>query len=232
MGGWTGTFMATFLVHTQVGTSSILAIALINVWRRRGRRKLLLFFFSKTHSILSTVCGKKCVSSVEFPSCVLVMCLSQTHSCKNGPHTRHHTVTGVCVWVCKTPLTLAASPISLERVPSGADAVVRAWQVDTLPLTPSLQALIYICVWTQTGSSDFWRKLEKSFFFFTYLHTPPWELVQLNSQVLSFVASCTQVDTRQCSCVRLRLRYARICRSIGTIPVSCGTAPYIARAPD
>lgn len=129
------------------------------------------FFFSKTHSILSTVCGTNCVSSVEFPSCVLVMCLSQTHSCKNGPHTRHHTVTGVCVWVCETPLTLAASPISLERVPSGADAVVRAWQVDTLPLTPSLQALIYICVWTQTGSSDFWRKLEKSFFFFLPTYT-------------------------------------------------------------
>lgn len=34
MGGWTGTFMATFLVHTQVRTSSIPAIALINVWKR------------------------------------------------------------------------------------------------------------------------------------------------------------------------------------------------------
>lgn len=167
MGGWTGTFMATFLVHTQVGTSSILAIALINVWRRRGRRKLLSFFFSKTHSILSTVCGKK--------MCFKCYCYVSFMYCKNGPHTRHHTVTDVCIWVCKTPLTLAASPISLECVPSGADAAVRAWQVDTLPITPSLQALIYICVWSQTGSSDFWCKLEKSFFFlfFTYLHTPP-----------------------------------------------------------
>lgn len=58
-----------------------------------------------------------------------------------------------------TPLTLAASPIPLESVSSGAYAAVGARQVDTLPLTASLQALIYICVWTQTGSSDIWQKL-------------------------------------------------------------------------
>lgn len=45
-----------------------------------------------------------------------------------------------------TPLTLAVSPVSLQCVSFGAYAAVRAWQVDTLPLTFFLQALIYICV--------------------------------------------------------------------------------------
>lgn len=73
--------------------------------------------------------------------------------------------------VCMIPLTLAVFPISLECVSSGADAAVRAWQVDTLPLTALLLALIYICVWTQPGSSDIWHKLEKSTDFFSPTYT-------------------------------------------------------------
>ena len=38
MGGRAGTFISTFLVHTQVGTASILLAALINVWRRKRER--------------------------------------------------------------------------------------------------------------------------------------------------------------------------------------------------
>ena len=80
-----------------------------------------------------------------------------------------------------TPLTFAASPIPVQCVTSGADAAVRAWQVDTLPLTRLLQALIYICVDThskleETTDAFFWRNNGKcmvSFDVFSYLHTPP-----------------------------------------------------------
>lgn len=66
----------------------------------------------------------------------------------NVSPSRHHTVKDVCVCVCMTPLTLAASAITLQCVSFGADAAVRAWQVETLPLTTFLLALIYICVHT------------------------------------------------------------------------------------
>lgn len=39
---------------------------------------------------------------------------------------------------------LATSTVFLQCVSSGTDTAVRAWQVDTLPLTLFLQALIYI----------------------------------------------------------------------------------------
>lgn len=48
-------------------------------------------------------------------------------------------------------LTLTAACIFMECVSSGANAPVRAWQVDTLPLTAYLLALINICVWAQIG---------------------------------------------------------------------------------
>lgn len=62
---------------------------------------------------------------------------------------------------CKGPLTLAASSISLEGVSSGADAAVGARQVDTLPVTHLPLALIYICVWTETGAQTFNIMLDK-----------------------------------------------------------------------
>lgn len=67
----------------------------------------------------------------------------------------------VCMSACKVPLTLAASSISLEGVSSGADAAVGARQVDTLPVTHLLLALIYICVWTETVAQTFDMMLDK-----------------------------------------------------------------------
>lgn len=164
---------------------------------------------------------------------VFLLCVFHRHTNVKMAHIPDTILLQVCVYECVRPhWPLQRRPSLWSVYPLGQ---MQWWEPGRLTHChshpPSRHSFTSVCGHKQEAQTFdvSWRNL---FFFFTYLHTPPWELVQLNSQVLSFVASCTQVDTRQCSCVRLRLRYARICRSIGTIPVSCGTAPYMARAPD
>lgn len=92
MGGWTGTFMATFLVHTQVGTSSILAIALINVWRRRGRRKLLFQQFVE----------KNVFQVLSFHR-VFLLCVFHRHTHVKMAHIPDTILLQVCVYECVRP---------------------------------------------------------------------------------------------------------------------------------
>lgn len=73
----------------------------------------------------------------------------------------HKWISIIFLSACKGPQTLAASSISLEGVSSGADAAVGARQVDTLPVTHFLPALIYICVWMETGAQTFNIMLDK-----------------------------------------------------------------------
>lgn len=71
MGGWTGTFMATFVVHAQVRTSSIPAMALINVWKRL---KLAL--------------------------CVVLLCTFHIHSHGNNSQPAETVPLQMCVYEC------------------------------------------------------------------------------------------------------------------------------------
>jgi len=63
----------------------------------------------------------------------------------------------------------------VQCVSSGADAAVRAWQVDALPLTHFLLALIHICVDTDTFINDLFGEINGhtwyNFSFYVFLPT-------------------------------------------------------------
>lgn len=101
MGGWTGTFMATFLVHTQVGTSSILAIALINIWRRRGRRKLL-FFSPKLTQYYQQFVEKNVFQVLSFHY-VLLLCVFHRHTNVKMTHIPDTILLQMRVYECVRP---------------------------------------------------------------------------------------------------------------------------------